>query len=331
MSSKGGLGRGLNAIFEANPGLAPKKDQVVELSPDEIQANRYQPRTDFDETALQELADSVKEYGVLTPILVRKLPEREGDRAYELIAGERRLRAARLAGLTKVPCLVRTYNDAETSEIALIENLQREDLNPIEEAEAYRQLLEQFHLTQEELARKVGRSRPHIANFLRLLKLPQTVRASVANGTLSMGQARPLAALSDAALIERAADFIEEHELSARQSEALVKRLQKDPGALGPGEGTQHGEKKDQQPFVRAAQDQLSELLGTRVRILPGRKTSHIQIDFYGTDDLNRLLEILGQLRSQPGAGGAAVPPSMDKQQKIEALRKLSTTGHFTV
>lgn len=330
MSSKGGLGRGLGAIFEANPGLAPKKDQVVELSLDEIQANRYQPRTDFDETALQELADSMKEYGVLTPILVRKLPAREGEKAYELIAGERRLRAARLAGLERVPCLVRTYNDAETSEIALIENLQREDLNPIEEAEAYQQLLEQFHLTQEELARKVGRSRPHIANFLRLLKLPQQVRASVANGTLSMGQARPLAALEDAALIERAADFIEEHELSARQSEALVKRLQKDPGALE-AEAKPRQKEKEQEPFVREAQDHLSELLGTRVRILPGRKTSHIQIDFYGTEDLNRLLDILNQLRSHPGTGGAAVPPAMDKQQKIEALRKLSTTGHFTV
>ena len=191
MASKGhgGLGKGLGALLK-NREITPAKDQVQEIAASEIQANRYQPRQSFDEEALEDLSESIRQYGILQPLIVRRLP----GKGYELIAGERRLRAARKAGLEKVPALVREYNDAEISEIALIENIQRENLNIIEEAEAYAFLMKNFQLTQEMLAKKVGRSRPHIANSLRLLELAEEIQDKLVAGDLLMGQARPLPA-----------------------------------------------------------------------------------------------------------------------------------------
>ena len=300
----GGLGKGLGALLK-NREITPAKDQVQEIAANEIRANRYQPRQNFDEAALEDLSESIRQYGILQPLIVRRLPER----GYELIAGERRLRAARKAGLEKVPALVREYNDAEISEIALIENIQRENLNIIEEAEAYAFLMQNFQLTQEMLAKKVGRSRPHIANSLRLLELAVPVQDKLVAGELLMGQARPLLALKDEALQIKAAEHILAEHLSSRQAEELVRRLLDDPAYLDAEESGPEDESAEAQETQEAQQDafyqdavgRLNEYLGTKVRIRPGKKKSRIEIEFYSEDDLERLLELLeGQKDSHP-------------------------------
>lgn len=300
----GGLGKGLGALLK-NREITPAKDQVQEIAADEIRANRYQPRQNFDEAALEDLSESIRQYGILQPLIVRRLPER----GYELIAGERRLRAARKAGLEKVPALVREYNDAEIGEIALIENIQRENLNIIEEAEAYAFLMQNFQLTQEMLAKKVGRSRPHIANSLRLLELAEPAQDKLVAGELLMGQARPLLALKDEALQIKAAEHILAEHLSSRQAEELVRRLLDDPAYLDAEESGPEDESAEAQETQEAQQDafyqdavgQLNEYLGTKVRIRPGKKKSRIEIEFYSEDDLERLLELLeGQKDSHP-------------------------------
>lgn len=300
----GGLGKGLGALLK-NREITPAKDQVQEIAADEIRANRYQPRQNFDETALEDLSESIRQYGILQPLIVRRLPEK----GYELIAGERRLRAARKAGLEKVPALVREYNDAEISEIALIENIQRENLNIIEEAEAYAFLMQNFQLTQEMLAKKVGRSRPHIANSLRLLELAEPVQDKLVAGELLMGQARPLLALKDEALQVKAAEHILAEHLSSRQAEELVRCLLDNPAYLdaeagGPEDETaeaQETQEAQQDAFYQDAVGRLNEYLGTKVRIRPGKKKSRIEIEFYSEDDLERLLELLeGQKDSHP-------------------------------
>lgn len=300
----GGLGKGLGALLK-NREITPAKDQVQEIAADEIRANRYQPRQNFDEASLENLSESIRQYGILQPLIVRRLPEK----GYELIAGERRLRAARKAGLEKVPALVREYNDAEISEIALIENIQRENLNIIEEAEAYAFLMQNFQLTQEMLAKKVGRSRPHIANSLRLLELAEPVQDKLVAGELLMGQARPLLALKDEALQIKAAEHILAEHLSSRQAEELVRRLLDDPAYLDAEESGPEDESAEAQETQEAQQDafyqdavgRLNEYLGTKVRIRPGKKKSRIEIEFYSEDDLERLLELLeGQKDSHP-------------------------------
>lgn len=300
----GGLGKGLGALLK-NREITPAKDQVQEIAADEIRANRYQPRQNFDEAALEDLSESIRQYGILQPLIVRRLPEK----GYELIAGERRLRAARKAGLEKVPALVREYNDAEISEIALIENIQRENLNIIEEAEAYAFLMQNFQLTQEMLAKKVGRSRPHIANSLRLLELAEPVQDKLVAGELLMGQTRPLLALKDEALQVKAAAHILAEHLSSRQAEELVRRLLDDPAYLDAEESGPEDESAEAQETQEAQQDafyqdavgRLNEYLGTKVRIRPGKKKSRIEIEFYSEDDLERLLELLeGQKDSHP-------------------------------
>ena len=300
----GGLGKGLGALLK-NREITPAKDQVQEIAADEIRANRYQPRQNFDEAALEDLSESIRQYGILQPLIVRRLPEK----GYELIAGERRLRAARKAGLEKVPALVREYNDAEISEIALIENIQRENLNIIEEAEAYAFLMQNFQLTQEMLAKKVGRSRPHIANSLRLLELAEPVQDKLVAGELLMGQARPLLALKDEALQIKAEEHILAEHLSSRQAEELVRRLLDDPDYLDAEESGPEDESAEAQETQEAQQDafyqdavgRLNEYLGTKVRIRPGKKKSRIEIEFYSEYDLERLLELLeGQKDSHP-------------------------------
>ena len=326
MSAKhGGLGgKGLGAFFDQKPVLEPKTDRVVELPMLEIFANRFQPRKDFDETALEELRASIAAYGVLQPILVRK-----STHGYELIAGERRWRAAKLAGLEKIPALVREYNDAETSEIALIENLQREDLNPMEESKAYQGLIDKFNYTQDMISQKVGRSRSHIANFLRLQKLDAKVQDYVASGTLTMGQARPIVAIEDHALQRKAADYIQEHELTARGCEQLVRKLAEDPTLLDAMDAATTTEEKQAidtstQAELRAAIDRLTQYFGTQVNIQRGKKKGKIVIDYYGDDDLTRILELLH------GGEKSALDVEAEKQRKIEALRKVSRQG-FTV
>lgn len=302
MASKGhgGLGKGLGALLK-NREITPARDQVQEIAASEIRANRYQPRQTFDEKALEDLSESIRQYGILQPLIVRRLP----GTGYELIAGERRLRAARKAGLEKVPALVREYNDAEISEIALIENIQRENLNIIEEAEAYAFLMKNFQLTQEMLAKKVGRSRPHIANSLRLLELAEKIQDMLQEGSLLMGQARPLLALKDKELQVEAAEHILAEHLSSRQAEELVHRLLDDPDYLRrkPAAETSGAENSTEQQgtadaFYEDAAGRLNEYLGTKVRIRPGKKKSRIEIEFYSEDDLERLLELLSSGRA---------------------------------
>ena len=312
----GGLGRGLGALGLGKDALAlptdtPPEEKTetaaapagipAELSIDVIQPNRFQPRREFDEAALEELRESIAQHGSLQPVTVRDI----GAGKYELIAGERRLRAAKMAGLTTIPAIFRTANDAEMAEMALIENLQREDLN------AYQRLLTEFKLSQEQLARRVARSRSAIANSVRLLRLTKEVQAFIANGVLTMGQARPLLALETAALQREAAEYIQEHELSARGVEALVKRLAKDPNALKKSAPPKPEKKPDL--FVREAEERLTRSLGTKVRIQTGREEGK------GRLDLERLLSLL-----TTSADGAA------KEDKRAALRAFSTQK-FTV
>lgn len=318
MAKQGGLGKGLGALLGGNPkpvseNVTPAKAHKVLI--ETIQPNRYQPRQEFDESALEELKDSVKEFGVLQPLLVRKL----ADNRYELIAGERRLRAAKLAGLTEVPVDVREFNNEEIAQIALIENIQRENLNAMEEAHAYERLLREFKLTQEIVAKKVGRSRSHIANFLRLLNLNEQVQAYVANGSLSMGQAKPLLALEDKNLQLEAADYIQSKELSARQSEQLVKKLLENPQLLHEAEEQQAKAKPEQDIFIRDAVNKLKKMFGTQVRIQMGKKKSKLEIEFYSPDDLERIMGTM--LERQQNT----------KQAKMDALRQFSQTGKFTV
>ena len=326
----GGLGRGLGALGLGKDALAlptdpPPEEKTeiaaapagipAELSIDVIQPNRFQPRREFDEAALEELRESIAQHGILQPVTVRDI----GAGKYELIAGERRLRAAKMAGLTTIPAIFRTANDAEMAEMALIENLQREDLNPIEEAHAYQRLLTEFKLSQEQLARRVARSRSAIANSVRLLRLAKEVQAFIANGVLTMGQARPLLALETAALQREAAEYIQEHELSARGVEALVKRLAKDPNALKKSAPPKAEKKPDL--FVREAEERLTRSLGTKVRIQTGREEGkgRLEISYFSAEDLERLLSLL-----TTSVDGAA------KEDKRAALRAFSTQK-FTV
>ena len=288
---------------------------VQQIPLHEIQANRYQPRHEFDESALEELKESIVQHGVLQPILVRQLPAGKG---YELVAGERRFRASRLAGLETVPALVRPLSDAASTEIALIENLQREDLNAIEEANAYRNLLQNFGLTQEALAERVGRSRSHITNMMRLLKLDVHVQEYLANGSLSMGQARPLVVLTNAALQREAADIIMARECSARQAEELVKRLQKNAEETAEAkEAESPGE--TEKIFLQEAEDKLKMFFGTQVRIRSQGKKNRIEIDFSSEEDLNRILDSLLEKKSRL------------LEDKKAALRQFSAGERFTV
>ena len=331
----GGLGRGLGALGlgknilagkteTASPGAVPAAQKKTAaagqagtpamISVEQIRPNRFQPRREFDEAALEELRESIVQHGILQPVSVRDI----GGGKYELIAGERRLRAAKLAGLASVPAVFRTATDAEMAEMALIENLQREDLNPIEEAHAYERLLSEFKLSQEQLARRVARSRSAIANSVRLLRLAKEVQAFIANGVLTMGQARPLLALPTAALQREAAEYIQEHELSARGAEALVKRLVKDPNALK----KETAPKKERTPdiFIREAEERLTRSLGTKVRIQEGREQGkgRLEISYFSADDLERLLALL------TAADGTS------KEDKRAALRAFSAQK-FTV
>ena len=288
---------------------------VQQIPLHEIQANRYQPRHEFDESALEELKESIVQHGVLQPILVRQLPAGKG---YELVAGERRFRASRLAGLETVPALVRPLSDAASTEIALIENLQREDLNAIEEANAYRNLLQNFGLTQEALAERVGRSRSHITNMMRLLKLDVHVQEYLANGSLSMGQARPLVVLTNAALQREAADIIMARECSARQAEELVKRLQKNAEEKAEAkEAESPGE--TEKIFLREAEDKLKMFFGTQVRIRSRGKKNRIEIDLSSEEDLNRILDSLLEKKNRL------------LEDKKAALRQFSAGERFTV
>lgn len=285
MASKkpSGLGRGLGALLGDE---ALKSEAAGSLYVDISQVESYsaQPRKYFDEAALAELAESIRLHGIIQPLTVRKL----ASGYYQIIAGERRWRAARLAGLREVPVVVVEADDRKAAELAMIENLQREDLNPMEEAAGFQVLIDTYHMTQEEAAAQVGKSRSAVANALRLLSLSAPVAKLVEEGKLSAGHARALVPLSPA-LQERAAEAVVSGGLSVRQTEALVKRLSAEKREPKPA--------PDGPDYTAEAQKDLSSRLGRGVRIVTGRKKGRIELEYYGMDDLNDLLEALALLR----------------------------------
>ena len=272
------LGRGLSALIRDS---SSGRDGTLEVDLDLIEPNREQPRRDMDETRLDALAASVRETGVLQPIVVRRLDEGK----YEIVAGERRWRAALRAGLLKVPVVVRDVPDEKRLELALIENVQRENLNPIEEARAYRRLADELGRTQEEIARAVGKDRATVANYQRLLALPEDVQAEIASGAMSMGHARALAALPDAASQRRAAREVLDGGLSVRATEALVKKTMEPPAPRNPAPTLD--------VHTRAAAETLRVALGSRVDIVRRRRGGEIRIAFKSEDELQRLYERL--------------------------------------
>ena len=317
MSKKGGLGKGLGAIFGENTSPAVEKAQepasaAQELLIKNIAANPYQPRCNFDEEKLQELAASIKEFGVLQPVVVRKK-----GRSYELVAGERRLRAAGLAGLTKVPAIVKDYDDAKMMEIALIENIQRHDLNPIEEAQGLRRLMQEFKLTQEQTAEKVGRSRSAVTNILRLLNLPEQVQKQIINGVLTMGQAKQLLGLPKPEQMCEVAEAIIANGWSSRMTEEVVRKLKEGKKLKIVRELIEEEAKtkdnKEKKPkreptendiFCHDFEQRLVEFLGTKVKVVPkldeqGRQGGTIHIEYYSAEDLERIYEVLQQGRHE--------------------------------
>jgi ParB family chromosome partitioning protein len=284
MEKRPALGKGLSALIPDSP--EPSRATTVEADIDRLEPNRFQPRNYVDDARLQELAQSIRANGIIQPIVVRRI----GDR-FQIIAGERRWRAAKVAGLLRVPVAVRDVapgKEQSLLEMALIENIQREDLNPIEEALAYRRLADEFHLTQEGIAAAVGKDRASIANFQRLLKLPDEVRTEVASGRLSMGHARSLLSLADEADQRRVARDVIARSLSVRETESLVKKI------VDAGKPAREApEPKPVDVHTRAAEDRLKLLLGTRVRIVRQGTRGRIEIDFVSEQELIRIYDQL--------------------------------------
>lgn len=271
------LGRGLSALI---PDAATREAQV-EVDLDLLTPNSFQPRVQFDDARLDELAQSIKAHGVIQPIIVRRR-----GRHYEIIAGERRWRAAQRAGLLRVPVIVRDVPDEKVLEVALIENIQRENLNPIDEAKAYRRLIDEFRLTQEDVASAVARDRSSVANYLRLLNLPEIVRSEVARGSLSMGHARAILGLDQEEQQIRLSRDVVARGLSVRETEAIVRRLSTVPERAASGAATPD-------VHTRQAEEKLRFALGTRVRIVRKGTAGRIEIDFVSEDELQRLYELL--------------------------------------
>ena len=276
-----GLGKGLGALMLEN-----NVDDMISTSTlpiSEIVPNKEQPRKTFDETALEELADSIRQHGVLQPLLVRPLP----TGGYQLVAGERRWRASRIAQLTEVPVIIKELSDTEAMEIAIIENLQREDLNPIEEAEGLQALIDRCGFTQEDVATSVGKSRPAITNALRLLRLPREVREMTKDGNISAGHARALLAFENEAMMLEAANNIVSQKLTVRDVEKLAKRMSK------PIAQTKTAKRRDS--FYDEVELSLSEILGRRVTVNNGRNKGTLEIEFYSAEDLKNIANIIGK------------------------------------
>jgi ParB family chromosome partitioning protein len=325
--TKKALGRGLDALINggvkpATTGFAPARietgaDTATVTAPDtarsdngsepaahaprffgsgmrqipvgQIEPSRFQPRTEFDPEQLRQLADSIRQRGLVQPLLVRPLQDGNGNGRYELIAGERRWRAAREAGLQTLPAIVREASDREALEIALIENLQREDLTPIEEARAYEQLATQFALTQEQIAEKVGRSRAAVANAMRLLGLPAELQTWIAEQRLSVGHAKAILGLTDANQQRLVAERVLRRNLTVRETEQLVEHLKGDAQSRPRPFGA-----AVRSPHLQAIEERLRQKLGAHVAIHHGKKKGRIEIEYYGNDDLARLLGLLG-------------------------------------
>lgn len=292
------LGKGLSALIPDVPETHTEelpsevRKDFIEIDIEDIRPNPLQPRTEFHEESLHELAETITSYGVINPIIVQK--DEQGG--YVLVAGERRVRAAQIAGLEKIPALVKQFSQEEFMEITLVENLQREDLNPLDEALAYRRLLQEFHLTQDELSKRLGRSRTAIANSLRLLSLDDEVKNYMVNGQLTAGQARPLLALEDATLQRDAAMKVVKENLSARAVEKMIKELLKNKTITpkGKSEGDIERTETDEDRLVlQELEDRLRKQFGTKVKIRHGKREGKIEVSYYGAEDLERLSKLL--------------------------------------
>jgi len=300
-AKKGGLGRGLDALFADVPVSAPAEvpaekksakavekeeipaeDRVNYIKIHEIMPNVNQPRKTFNEDKIEELADSIRQHGIIQPIVVRKK-----KKGYEIVAGERRWRAAMKAGLSEVPCLLKELTDEQNMLIAIIENMQREDLNPIEEAEGLHQMVERFGLTQDQVSKSVGKSRPYITNSLRLLKLPEYIRVKISEGELSAGHGRTLITVEDEDLRRQLFDKILAEGLSVRETEKLVGQL---------GKPKKKPVQKTKNADTARVEEELKEILGTRVSITEKGKKGKIEIECYSREELNRLIELLKKL-----------------------------------
>ena len=290
MASERGLGKGLGALL-GDTSLQAQESGSVYLPITQVEPGLNQPRKQFDENALNDLADSIREHGIIQPLTVRRL----SSGYYQIIAGERRWRAAKLAGLSEVPAVIIEADDRKVMELGLIENLQREDLNPMEEADGYLVLKEEYGMTQEEIAQRMGKSRPAIANALRLTSLPVLLREMVVDGDLSAGHARALLALPRVDLQEKAAQQVISQELSVRQTEALVKKLQEEEK---PAKSKAIDE---QRIYLEEIEKNLSTRLGRKVSIAAGRKKGKIELEYYDLDDLEALLSLLESIK-----GGSA-------------------------
>ena len=287
---KGGLGRGLDALIadtvpvvkeeKERPGTGePDENSIIYVSINDIRANKDQPRKNFDEEKIRELADSITEHGIIQPLVVRK----KGN-FYEIVAGERRWRAARTAELTEVPCIVREFTDEENMLVAIIENMQREDLDPIEEALGINQMIKTYGFTQEQVSKSISKSRPYISNTLRLLKLPEEIRQMVSEGKISAGHARAIINVSNPEQQEEIAERAHKEGLSVRDVEKLVLKINKPK---------KQPRKKVKSPNAARVEDELRELFGTKVTINSTGKKGRIEIEYYGQEDLNRIVEQL--------------------------------------
>jgi len=276
-----GLGKGINALFTNME--SDQEETVQEISLKDLRPNPYQPRKTFDESAIRELKESIMEHGILQPIIVRK-----SIKGYEIVVGERRFRAAKEAGLTAIPAVVRDLSDQQMMELAVLENLQREDLSPIEEAQAYQSLIEHLHITQEELAKRLGKSRPHIANLMRLLTLPIVIQDLISENKLSMGHGRALLGLKKKEKMKPLAEKIVKEQLNVRQVEQLVQQLNEHVSRE-----TKAPKKEKKDVFIQERESVLREKLGTPVVIKQQKKKGKIEIEFFSKDDLERILELL--------------------------------------
>ncbi|MDK2821114.1 MAG: ParB family transcriptional regulator, chromosome partitioning protein [Clostridia bacterium] len=286
--AKRGLGRGLDALIPKVEVKENKNDnKIINLDIDQIITGHHQPRQDFDEEKLQELAQSIRVHGVIQPIVVKPI----GDNSYEIVAGERRWRASKKAGLDSIPAIIKEIDERETAEIALIENLQREDLNPIEEAEAYRELINKYKLKQDEIAKRVGKSRPVIANALRLLNLPTEVKTLLKNNQISQGHARLLLSLQNSDQQRLITNKIIKEKLSVRDTEKAIKKLLKSQKETHKDKKEKPSKKDDLE--IKFFEDQLQQSLSTKVKLRHNKKNGKIEIYYFGYEDLERILSIL--------------------------------------
>lgn len=288
VAKKRGLGRGLSALIPDEPieeilNMEEEKGNIVNVDIDLIKPNEDQARKEFDETSLNELSESIKNYGIIQPIIVRKI-----ENEYEIIAGERRWRASKEAGLKEIPCIVKDVEELEATKLSLIENLQREDLNPIEEAIAYKGLMEKYNFTQEDVSKVVGKSRPYVANSIRLLNLDEAIIKQIAEGKISSGHGRALLSIDDKKTQLKVVDDVVNKNLNVRDTEDVVKNIKKKKKKT-------RNNKDIKDSFIVEVEENLMRLLGTKVQILPGKNKGKIEIEYYSDEDLERLVEIISE------------------------------------